>query len=124
MKAQSVLREGTRVVNCFMLSPDHGKHGTIRNSLFNPRTKGWTKVWAWIQYDDGSENSEMKKYLAREDEVTRLVCPKCKQTTGYKSSSGWEGNTYEIMFKCIDCGYSWWIPEYLLKRMEIPNDEL
>lgn len=66
---QSVLREGTRVVNCYMLSKDHGKHGTIRNSLFNPRVKGWTRTFAWIQYDDGSENSEMKKYLAREDEV-------------------------------------------------------
>jgi hypothetical protein len=52
-----------------MLSKDHGKHGTIRNSLFNPRVKGWTRTFAWIQYDDGSENSEMKKYLAREDEV-------------------------------------------------------
>ena len=69
MRAQSVLREGTRVVNCYMLSPQHGMHGTIRNSLFKSHTKDWTRYWAWIQYDDGTENSEMKKYLCREDEV-------------------------------------------------------
>lgn len=69
MRAQSVLREGTRVVNCYMLSPQHGMHGTIRNSLFKSNVKGWTRIWAWIKYDDGTEASEMKTYLAREDEV-------------------------------------------------------
>lgn len=73
MKAQSVLREGTRVVNCYLLSPQHGMHGTIRNSLFQSRTKDWTRYWAWIQYDNGVENSEMKKYLCREDEVIGTV---------------------------------------------------
>ena len=73
MAIKSVFREGTRVVNCYLLSPQHGMHGTIRNSLFNARTKDWTRYWAWIQYDDGSEGSEMKKYLAREDEVIGTV---------------------------------------------------
>lgn len=121
MSARSVLKEGTRVVNCYVLSKDYGKHGTIRNKLFKSRVKGWTRLWSWIKYDDGSENSEMKRYLVREDEVTRLVCPKCKDTTGYKQGSGYEGNTLEYKFKCSSCGYSWWIPEYLLRRMEVPE---
>lgn len=66
---KSVFREGTRVVNCYVLSPHYGEHGTIRNSLFNPRTKSWTTIFAWIKYDNGTEDSEMKKYLMREDEL-------------------------------------------------------
>ena len=116
---KSVLRVGTRVINCYTLSKHHGKHGKIIN--FNSGVRGWNGIWARIKYDDGSEDAEMKGYLAREDEVTRLVCPKCKRETGYKSASGYEGNTYEIMFKCTECGYSWWIPEYLLKKMKVPE---
>lgn len=119
MKAQSVLREGTRVINCFVLSSEYGKHGVIRNSLFKSHTKGWTRIFAWVLYDDGTEDSEMKKYLIREDEVTRLVCPCCKHETGWKRGMGYEGSTLEYEFKCSDCGYTWWIPEYLLKKMEI-----
>lgn len=78
MKAQSVLREGTRVVNCYLLSPQHGMHGVIRNKRFNPHVKGWTKIWAWIVYDNGDENSEMLMYLAREEEVVGTVDPKKK----------------------------------------------
>jgi len=104
------------------MSPEHGKHGVIRNSLFKSHTSGWTRVWAWILYDDGSEGSEMKRYLCREDEVQRLICPKCKGENGYKSGAGFEGNLYEIHFTCTDCKYDWWIPEYLLKRMAIPDD--
>lgn len=70
---KSVLREGTRVVNCYLLSPQHGMHGTIRNSKFNPRVKDWSRYFSWVVYDNGTENSVMKKYLAREDEVIGTV---------------------------------------------------
>lgn len=121
MAIKSVLRIGTRVVNCYVLSPQYRKHGKI--IPFNSRVPGWNKTWAWIQYDTGEQASEMKGYLAREDEVTRLVCPKCKRTTGYKSATGYESNCYEIQFKCTECDYSWWIPEYLLKKMHVPPME-
>jgi len=71
MALKSVFRVGTRVVNCYLLSPHHGKHGKIVE--FKSRVPGWTRTFAWIQYDDGSEGSEMKKYLAREDEVIGTV---------------------------------------------------
>lgn len=119
MTFKSTFREGTRVVNCYVLSKDYGKHGTIRNKLFKSHVAGWTRIWAWIQYDDGSQNSEMKKYLAREDEVTRLTCPCCKHLTGMKTGEGYEGNLKETQFECTACGYSWWIPDYLLKKMKV-----
>lgn len=73
---KSVFRIGTRVVNCYLLSNDHGKHGKIVE--FKSRVPGWNKIWAWILYDDGTEGSEMKKYLAREDEVVGTVDHKVK----------------------------------------------
>jgi DNA-directed RNA polymerase subunit M/transcription elongation factor TFIIS len=120
---KSVFREGTRVVNCYVLSENYGKKGTIRNSLFKSRVDGWTRIFAWIKYDDGTEYSEMKKYLIREDEVVRLVCPKCKRETGMKIREGHEGNTPETNFRCTSCQYDWWIPNYLLKRMKVMEDD-
>ncbi len=122
MAIKSVFREGTRVVNCYVLSNEYGKKGTIRNTLFNARTKNWTRYFSWILYDDGTENSEMKKYLAREDEVMRLPCPKCKRETGMKVGNGLEGNLRETHFECTSCKYDWWIPDYLLKRMLVPEE--
>ena len=63
---KSILRIGTRVVNCYTLSKHYGKHGKIIQ--FNSGVRGWNGIWARIKYDDGCEDSEMKGYLAREDE--------------------------------------------------------
>lgn len=114
------IRIGSRVVNQYTLSPKCGLHGKVIR--FKAGMKDWEKYWAYIQYDDGTEGTEMKRYLIREDEVQRIVCPKCHGTHGYRAGAGFEGSTYEINFKCTDCKYDWWIPEYLLKRMKVPEE--
>jgi len=107
-----MIKVGTRVVNCYVMSNEYGKHGVVDKPLTNPR--GWGKIWAWIKYDDGIENSEMKKYLMREDGVYRRMCPNCYHDTGMKVGTGYEGNLHETNFRCTKCGYDWWIPTHRL----------
>ena len=114
------IKIGTRVINQYTFGDNCGRHGVVIK--YNSRVAGWSRIWAMIQYDNGSQSSEMKKYLIREDEVQCLVCPKCHGEHGWRIGSGYEGNLHEIHFRCSDCGYDWWIPEYLLKKMKVPEE--
>jgi hypothetical protein len=58
-----MIKIGTRVVNQYTLSPKCGLHGKVIRSRYG---KDWEHYWAMVQYDDGTEDTEMNRYLMRE----------------------------------------------------------
>ena len=65
----AAIKVGTRVVNQYTLSDHCGKHGVV--IPFKSRIAGWSTKFSYIRYDDGTEDSEMRMYLMREDELNK-----------------------------------------------------